>query len=138
MVRPWLALGLIGAAFVPVPAAASCAGPSIEVQPDVLEPGDQLHVAGEFFLDGCNDVGVGSSCNPIPQAPEPEPPMTGVRLELRGGGEVVDAAEVDADSSGRLGATLTLPADAKAGKCVVDSVYGGFRQQRVRVQVNGN
>ena len=135
--RPWLAIGLIGAAVIPAPAEASCAAPWIEVQTDEFSPGDQVHVAGEFFLDGCNDNGGGSACSPFPQAPEPEPPMTGVRLELRREGSVLDAVEVDADNDGRLQATLTVPADAQPGRYVVDSVYGGFRQQRVPVRVAG-
>lgn len=133
--RPWIAMGLIVAAFVPGRAAASCAGPFIELQPEVAAPGDQLHIEGEFFLDGCNDTGGGSACNPIPAPPEPAPPMTGVRLELRRNGAVLDAVEVDADSSGRLQAELTVPEDAKAGRYVVDVVHRGFRQQRVHVEV---
>lgn len=134
-VRPWIVIGLIVVAFVPGRASASCAAPFVEVEPAVAAPGDQLHIEGEAFLAGCDDVGGGNVCSPFPDRPEPAPPMIGVRLELRRNGQVLDVVHVDADSAGRLQAELTVPEDAEAGRYVVDVVHGNFRQQRVGVDV---
>lgn len=134
--RIWGAAAIVAVALVPGHAAASCAAPFVEVQPAVGAPGESILVEGEFFIDGCNDVGGGNACNPFPQPPEEvESAMTDVRLELRRGGTVLDAVEVDADHAGRLQADLEIPVDAEPGRYLVDVVYGGLRQQRVAVQV---
>lgn len=132
--RLFIAAALVGLAFIPGAATASCAGPTVEVQPNTVQPGDEVRVRGQYFIDGCDDVGGGNACG-APVAREEEEPMRGVRFELRREGETIDAVQVDADAQGDLEATLNVPADSTPGRYHVVSLYRGNVQERVPVRI---
>ena len=135
--RARLALAVIVAAFVPQAASASCAAPEWDVDNDRAQTGESITISGRFFIDGCNDTGSASWCGgPAPQ--EPEVPMTGIRFQLLGGDESVDAVTVSADEQGDVAATLTVPQDAKAGAYKVVATYFGQGQEAVPVRVTAD
>ena len=99
--------------------SASCAGPRLLLPGSrpttrtVVRPGEELTVAGSYFLDGCNDT------NPSLQ-PAPEP-LT-VRLSLHHGTQVVRLGSVHAHGElGTFRTTIRIPADFPAGPATLVS-----------------
>ena len=132
--RIFLAMIVIAVAFVPRIANASCAGPSFEIDRNTAPPGAMIHVSGEAFSDGCDDVGGSDGCG-RPIAEEEVLPMRDVRFELRHRGTTVDAAVADAEADGQISATLTVPIGAKPGRYTVASEFWGATQQTVLIRV---
>lgn len=89
---------------------ASCAAPSVEVEPATVAPGDEIEITGQAFLGGCEDH---------PGAEE-STPMTDVTVRWLQGGVTADLGTVDADEHGGWTVRATVPVDAVAGTARVD------------------
>lgn len=140
--RPVLVLSLLGAALVlaPVPgtpeAAASCAGPRIDVfsRPPFVA-GQAIGLRGRYFVDGCNDTGGGSSvlgCTSSDQR-EPVPPMRDIDIAVVQDGHRTHLATVNAGGPGGLGifhTTVRLPRTLHPGSAVLRA---GTATARLRI-----
>lgn len=133
--RVGLAAAVIAVAFVPQVASASCVGPGWDVDKKSVDPGGSIGISGDFFLNGCDDVGGGGLCGVVVPK-ERVTPMTGIRFELHRDGERIDAVDVSADANGDVVATLAVPSDAEVGAYKVVATYFGRTQEAVRVRVN--
>jgi hypothetical protein len=130
--RPVLVLVLLGAALalVPLPgtpkAAASCAGPRVDLSPGPpFVAGQAIALHGRYFVDGCNDTGGGSSvlgCTTT-ERPEPVPPMRDIEIAVVQGGDRTHLATVDAsgpdDGLGVFRTTVRLPRTLHPGPAVL-------------------
>ena len=121
--RVWIAVALLLAVFVPAPVEGVCASPIVEVTRERVHAGDDIRIRGKHFFYGCDDHGGATGCG-REESREPMFPITNVRFELKRGGRVLDAAEVDADESFKLEATLTVPDAARPGRHVVVATWG--------------
>jgi hypothetical protein len=125
----FLALGAL--AFVPypsTPAAASCAGPLLELPADpVLQRGTALTVEGAGFVEGCRDT---MSCSGAPGCESceydepPERPLEDVDLMLvqRGRSWVLATADAGTAEDGRLGRVrwaFELPPQVRPGRAAL-------------------
>lgn len=119
------------------PSQASCAAPQIEVSPTPARPGAPITVTGKYFADGCNDTGGCSSglCTTTCEQPAPEPPLTGLSVELRRAATVLDSVTVDADERYRIAASLTVPTDAPPGRYGVYVVKGEWEAAATELRV---
>lgn len=137
---------LLGVALAPYPAGpatASCAGPSLDLEPrEVLPRGGALTVRGDAFADGCQDTGSCSGvlgCQSCDYGPPPVP-LEDVPLLLRQGGRewelgVVDAGTADEGALGRTVWQVTVPADAAQGPATLVAGDGGLGTEvRVRLR----
>ncbi|MGD9956729.1 MAG: hypothetical protein AB7O74_15215 [Candidatus Nanopelagicales bacterium] len=129
-----LATGL----FLP-PARASCIGPQIAAGPSGTTPtpyqpgstasppvasvaaGQGMAVAGDFFLDGCDDsVGCTAGCGGC-QSYDPAEPLRGVQLVLVAGARETVLGEVDSDDAGSWRTEVALPSDAPPGPARIEA-----------------
>lgn len=97
--------------------AATCIAPTLTLKPAKAAPGDEVKVSGEWFVDGCNDTGMGEA----PKA------LTGMTLEVIQGHESWPVASgVDATGeNSSFEVSIEVPADAQAGKATVQATdYG--------------
>ena len=127
-----LVLALLGAALTTVPgagspAAASCAGPSLDVgagpRPTVA-PGEPLDVRGEGYLDGCDDTGACTSgCSACHR--EEIGALRGITLEVRQAGRRWHLATADAGSAGEVAWRTVLPSGLRSGRAVLRTDGGG-------------
>lgn len=138
----FLALGALAFAPYPsVPAAASCAGPILELPTDpVLQRGTALTVEGAGFVEGCRDT---MSCSGVPgcescEYDEPlERPDEDVDLVLLQRGrtwtlDTADAGTAEDDRLGRVTWSFTLPADVRRGTA---RLVAGDGTDAVRIRI---
>lgn len=118
-----LVLALLGVACLPAPlpgASASCAAPEVDVaRGAALQRGTTLTVAGQGFLDGCDDSGTCAArvgCSGCAHKPdEVVAPLAAVPLTLVQGERRWQLAGADADHAGDVSWTVVLPDDATVG-----------------------
>lgn len=119
-------LGALALAPYPsTPAAASCAGPRLDLPADpVLERGTTLTIEGAGFVEGCRDS---MSCSGSPGCEScayddpPERPLEDVDLVMvqRGRSWILGEADAGTAEEGRLGQvnwTFEVPADVRPGR----------------------
>jgi len=130
-----LATGL----FVPTAARASCIGPQIAVGPAGTTPtpyqpgstasppvaevpaGQGVAVAGDFFLDGCDDaVGCTAGCGGC-QSIDPAEPIRGVQIVLVADARETVLAEADSDDAGYWRIEAALPSGAPPGPARIEA-----------------
>jgi hypothetical protein len=96
-------------------AEASCVGPQVTVTPETFSAGDDVRVAGEFFLADCYDTG---------QTGTP-PASKDVEIRLVTPENTFVLATVDADEKGDIDAAVTVPDDVPAGPARIETGSGG-------------
>lgn len=119
----------------PLPARASCAGPTLSLgpagstptaspysgvgttpTPATVRPGQQLAVGGQYYLAECNDTlacaGGCAGCS----GGEQSPPMRGVSLVLVSGSTEIELGQQDAtEIYGEVRWEVTVPSDLPLG-----------------------
>lgn len=103
----------------PLPAAADCPSPSIDVQPETVAPGGLLEIRGDAFMQECNDTSIG--CLPSRRSS----PIRGVDVQLRAGDDVLSHVIVDADDAFGLEVQLTVPPGTAPGTYEVAAIIDG-------------
>ena len=137
-----LLVALTAATFSPLgqqPAAASCAGPYLDVADDlVLHRGSSVDIDGGAFANGCQDTGSCSAmpgCSSCDYGPEPTP-MSGITLTLRQHGRTwpLDSADarVTDDDFGAVTWAVTTPADVRTGWATLVPEHGQPMKIRIR------
>jgi len=102
--------------------AASCVAPTLTITPARFQAGEKVHVSGEWFADGCNDMAIDG------QPPQAPPPFTDMTIELHQGGQTWPVAE-DVDAAGdhyAFDVSVTIPDDVKPGKATMQAKNHGF------------
>lgn len=141
--------GLLGLSLAPYPslsASASCAAPMLFIeghqhdhQPLDLHPGEEVTVSGRGFVDGCDDVGEGSSAFGCSGEDASEKPLEDVELVALQGRSMpnrtslatADAGSADGDRLGWISWSFTVPASLEPGAAVLKTV--GSEPLRVRI-----
>lgn len=101
----WILAGLlVGLLTFQLPAQAMCVAPQL-VTPGIVQPGDTIHVRGEYFAAECNDTSVGCV------GPRRSPPSRGILVELLRDEEVIASTTTDANGMYEFEVDLPLPAD---------------------------
>jgi hypothetical protein len=85
--------------------AASCAAPEIQLSRPTAAPGEEIRVAGRWFVADCYDTG----------QPGSPPPSTDLPVTFTGAGGAEALSRVDAGADGSVRLTVTVPDDAAAG-----------------------
>ena len=140
-----LVLALLGAAAATAPdlgspAAASCAGPSLDAGRGpraVVTAGAPLVVRGEAFLDGCDDTGACTAgCSGCRRSEVHG--LRDVTLAVRQGGRTwrlgsADAGDADGEQRARgdVAWDVVLPPDLRPGRAVLRTDAGGRLVVRV-------
>jgi len=100
-------------------AAASCAGPTLDVPGGPgLPRGGVVVVTGSGFRDGCQDGGsctVTPGCSRCVESEPPEVPRSDVRLRLVQQGRSWDLGTADADARSRVAWRFIAPTGARPG-----------------------
>ncbi|WP_299053260.1 hypothetical protein [uncultured Nocardioides sp.] len=108
------------------PAAASCASPYLELERHQVI-GRSFEVTGHAFVDGCQDSmgcevgGCTSRCTYADPAPEP---IQDAELVLRQRGRAWTLASADADTTGQIDFSTTLPPGVEPGRAVLTTGHG--------------
>ncbi len=90
---------------------ASCAGPSLEAEPQKIAPGRSFRVHGEGFAVGCNDTGQDRRV----------PPDNDILLGFRQGERTWELSKTIASRDYSFGLDLEVPYDAAPGPAVVSA-----------------
>ena len=96
---------------------AACAAPIVTVTPQTVAPGGAVTVAGENFLNACDDVGGVVDGTPLPSPSVG--PSVGSSVLLVEGTATQELATVDAATDGRFSVEVTIPADATPGPAAI-------------------
>lgn len=130
-----LVAALLAGALAPYPAATAtarnavdCAGPTLAVAghgtPPLLRSGSDVRVTGEYFVDGCDDVG-GSRDGALGCANDDDRekavPLADVEMLLRQDGRTWRLGRADATGLGRIAWDVHLPPGLPAGRAVLET-----------------
>ena len=119
-------IGLLVGAFAVAPSAASgsCAGPEIDTANRLVGPGDQIEIAGEYWVVECNDTEP-SGCDTEPEAEPYEDVL--MMLKKPGLERFYELGRVDATEEGILSLSAEVP-DLPPGRYrLVAQVGTGYR-----------
>lgn len=107
-------------------ASASCASPYLELERNQVL-GRSFEVTGRAFVDGCQDSigcevgGCTSRCTFADPAPRP---IQDAELVLRQRGRAWALASADADTTGQIVFSTTLPPGVETGRAVLTTGHG--------------
>lgn len=97
----------------------ACAGPSLSVTPTHVKPGGGVNVTGNWFQEGCRDVGVNGRMQGSTRT------MHNIQIILVQESRKWTLASVDAGADASFQVQLRLPTNLSAGNAVIQAIPPG-------------
>ena len=119
MYRKWMpALICLIGLLCALNAIAACIGPTIRLSVAEAPAGASITVTGQYFTDGCHDVGINGRFPPTY-------PAKGVKILFIQSGKTQEVARVDANEKFELSVVTSVPVNAEAGAAqfLAETIY---------------